>query len=57
MPSLVSTWKRVMSKAPGWKSDAVGYWKVPGPLSSFAGSVVSSTVVPPTRSPITFVWA
>src|SRR5262249_12938536 len=53
----VMTWKRVMSNDPAVKSDEVGYWKVPGPLSSPVGSVTSITVVPPTMSPTTATWA
>src|SRR3984957_6897435 len=47
------TWKSVRSKAPAWKSEAVGYWYVPGPLSSPVGSVTFRTVVPPVPSPPT----
>ncbi len=46
-----------MSNEPGAKSAAVGYWYVPGPLSSPVGSVTSRTVVPPTMSPTTLTCA
>src|SRR4051794_34813232 len=46
-----------MSKAPGWKSADVGYWNVPGPLSSPLGSVVSKTGVPVIVSDATLRWS
>src|SRR5450756_479773 len=49
------TWNLVRSNAPAWKLGSVGYWYVRGPLSSPAGSVTSSTVLPP-PSLLTVTW-
>src|SRR3954468_4414579 len=50
---LSMTWNRWMSNAPAWKSPAVGYAYVPGPLSSPSGSLTSNTTVPVTKSELT----
>src|SRR6266511_4236674 len=51
------TWNRSMSNAPAWKSAAVGYAYVPGPLSSPSGSVTSSSAGPGSASETTVVRA
>src|ERR1700733_12325356 len=60
MYTFVPSWltaKFVMSNDPGMKLTVeVGYWYVPGPLSSPDGSDTSSTVVPGSFTLITASW-